>query len=56
MSIFFHTDDPRKYVPPSKDIEHIKRPFPEGDTSDGGEFVDDAIHMEEDPTPDDSED
>lgn len=54
MSILFHTNDPRKYVPPSKDIEPIKRPFPEDNTSDGGEFMDDAIHME-DETPDDTE-
>lgn len=47
MHIFFHQNDPGKFVPPSRDIEKIERPFPEGNTSDGGEFMDDAIHMEE---------
>src|SRR5688500_15658545 len=54
-SSLFHTNDPGKYVPPTKDIETIKRPFPEGNTSDGSEFMDDAIHMEDAP-PDDTED
>lgn len=49
-------NDPRKYVPPSKDIEEIVRPFPEGNTSDGGEFMDDAIRMEEETTDDAGDD
>lgn len=47
MLMLYHQDDPSKYVPPSKDIEPIKRPFPEGNTSDGSEFMDDAIRMDE---------
>jgi hypothetical protein len=47
MNIFFHSDDPKKYVPPSKDIEPVTRQFPEGNTSDGSEFIDDAIRMED---------
>ncbi len=52
MLMLSHKNDPAKYVPPSKDIEPIQRQFPEGNTSDGSEFMDDAIYMNEELPPD----
>ena len=44
-----HKGNPGKDKPPSEEIDDIIRPFPEKNMSDGSEFLDDAIRMNEQP-------